>query len=236
MQLIVFNSNMAYRKKAEIISALAPDILIVPECENKERLVFSDNVQLPTDFFWYGELPSKGIGIFSYTDYKIKVLKVHNPDFKYVLPLSICNAKCAFTVLAIWTQKPEKHDGYVQHIWNAIHYYDKLLDNENVIIAGDFNSNSIFDKRGRVFNHSNVVKHLEAKNIFSTYHHFFKEEQGAEQQPTLYLQRKIEKPFHLDFSFVSKKLLDKLTNVEVGKFEDWIKYSDHMPVMNRFDL
>ena len=76
---------------------------------------------------------------------------------------------------------------------------------------------------------------LEHKNIISSYHHFFNEEQGKETQPTFYLHHKKEKPFHLDFCFLSKELINRIESVEVGKYEDWIKYSDHVPMIINMD-
>ncbi len=84
---------MAFRKKAAFILAEQPDILIVPECENIERLLFGPDTKKPTDIFWYGDNHHKGIGVFSYCDFKIKLLNIHNPNFKYVLPLSVYNDK-----------------------------------------------------------------------------------------------------------------------------------------------
>ena len=57
------------------------------------------------------------------------------------------------------------------------------------------------------------------------------EDHGKEIIPTHYHQHNKEKPFHIDFCFLSKKLLEKITKVEVGKYEDWIKYSDHVPMI-----
>ncbi len=55
---------MAFRKKAEFILTEQPDILIVPECENQERLTFGLDTKQPTDIFWYGNNPHKGIGVW----------------------------------------------------------------------------------------------------------------------------------------------------------------------------
>lgn len=226
---------MAFRKKAAYILAEDPDILIVPECENLDRLTFGKNSKQPTSSVWYGNNPHKGIGVFSFGDYKIKLLENHNPAFKYILPLSIFNDKSDFTVFAIWAQKPEKHDGYVEQIWNAVHYYDKLLNVENVILAGDFNSNSFWDKPNRIYNHTNLVEFLKSKNIFSTYHHFHHQSQGQEKDNTLFMHRKLDRPYHIDFCFVSSNLIDKLKNVEIGEYEKWTLHSDHTPIIVTID-
>jgi len=227
---------MAFRKKAEFILNEQPDILIVPECENKERLEFGLFTVQPTDSYWYGDLPTKGIGVFTYGDFKIKLLTIHNPDFKYVLPLSVYNDKTSYSVFAVWTQKPVNNDNYTEQIWNAVQYYSDLLDGENIIIAGDFNTNTIFDKPNRIVNHSSLVDFLKSKNIISTYHHFHNQIQGQEKDPTLFMQRKKDRPFHIDYCFASSNVIAKLINVEIGKYEDWTKHSDHKPLIVTFDL
>ncbi|WP_276965519.1 endonuclease/exonuclease/phosphatase family protein [Chryseobacterium sp.] len=236
MKIITWNCNMAFRKKGEFIITEEPDILIVPECENQERLLIGHYTKQPTAIFWYGDNPNKGIGVFSFNEFKIKLLDIHNSDFRYVLPLSIYNDKVCFTVFAIWAQKPEKHSCYTEQIWNAVHFYSNLLDNDNVILAGDFNSNSIWDKPNRIYNHTNLVNYLKTKNIISTYHHFHNQAQGQEKHNTLFMHRKINKPYHIDFCFASLNLIDKLENVVIGTYEKWTKYSDHKPLIVKINL
>lgn len=227
---------MAYRKKANFILAEQPDLLIVPECENIERLSFEPGIKQPTDICWYGDNPHKGVAVFSYSNFKIKLLDIHNIAFKYVLPLSIYNDNINLTVFAIWAQKPQQHDGYVEQVWNAVHFYSNLLNNEYVILAGDFNSNSIWDKPNRMYNHTNLVEYLKNKNILSTYHYFHNQTQGQEKENTLFLQRKFDKPYHIDFCFASLNLIETLTSVEIGAYEKWTKHSDHKPLIVDFGI
>lgn len=236
MKVIVWNCNMAFRKKAESILTTMPDILIVPECEHPDKLIFKNEVQKPRDLFWFGQNLNKGLGVFSYSDFKIKLHSVHNPEFKYVLPLSVSNSTIEFTIFAIWAQKPQNHDCYTEQIWNAVHFYSNLLNKENVILAGDFNSSSIWDKPNRVYNHTNLVNFLKNKNIQSTYHNFYHQEQGKENDSTLFMHRKIDRPYHIDFCFASNNLINKIKNVEIGKYENWIKYSDHLPLTVTFEI
>lgn len=227
---------MAFRKKAEFIMKEQPEILIVPECEHPDKLIFKSHVTKPRDQFWFGQNLNKGIGIFSYSDFKIELLSIHNPEFKYVLPLSIKNDKIEFIVFAIWAQKPKNHDCYTEQIWNAVHFYSDLLNKENVILAGDFNSSSIWDKPNRIYNHTNLVNLLKDKDIYSTYHSFYNQEQGKETVSTLFMHRKIERPYHIDFCFASKNLIDKIKSVEIGKYENWTKHSDHKPLAVKFQM
>ncbi len=188
---------MAFRKKVQFILAENPDIIIVPECEHPDKLNFEKEVTKPTDLFWHGKNPNKGLGVFSYSDFKIEPLTIYHPKFEYVLPLSVSNNKTKLIIFAIWAQKPEKHDCYTEHIWNAVHFYINLLEKESVILVGDFNSNSIWDKPNRIYNHSNLVSFLKNMKIHSTYHTYNNEEQGKETVPTLFMHRKMDRPLSL---------------------------------------
>ena len=236
MRIITWNCNMAFRKKASIIISEKPDIIIVPESESPEKLNFSQNDIIPNDMFWFGDNINKGIGVYSYSDFKISLLKEHNPDFRFVIPLSIRNNDLDFILLAIWSQKPNHSDNYGLQTWNALNFYDDLLQNKKVIISGDLNSSSIWDKPKREANHTNIVNHLNDKNIKSSYHLYFNEEQGKEKQSILHLHRKINRPYHIDFCFTSTYFTNRLQRVQIGTFEKWMKYSDHKPLIVDFDL
>jgi exodeoxyribonuclease III len=236
MKIIAWNCNMAYRKKAAFILAHQPDIVVVPECECPEKLQFTKGTPLPNDMVWYGANKNKGLAIFSYSKYKLKLLDCHNPAFKNILPVAVSAGKMEFILFAVWANHPADKDGaYVTQVWKAIHHYDALLNNKKTILLGDFNSNTIWDRPKREGNHSAVVKKLAAKKIFSTYHTFYGQEQGKEMHPTQFMYRHQDKPYHLDYCFASAYFIKKLINVEVGTYNDWKHLSDHKPVIVSFD-
>lgn len=138
---------MAFRKKAEIISTYMPDVLIIPECEHPDKVTFREGLPNPTDKLWFGQNQNKGLAVFTFGGLKIKSLN-HSTLFKFILPLNIYSDKISLTVFAIWAQKPEYHDCYTEQVWNTVHFYGDILCNKSVILAGDFNSNSIWDKPG----------------------------------------------------------------------------------------
>ncbi len=236
MKIITWNCCRAFRNKVEVILAHKPDILIIPECENHERLSYGLFTQQPSDSIWHGDLPTKGIGVFSFNGFRIKLLDIHSPDFKYILPLSIYNEHITYTVLAVWAQKTKNHFFYTEHVWHALQHYQQLLEGENVIIAGDFNSNTFWDRPKDIINHRAIVEFLKGKNIHSAYHHFLNQIQGKEKHHTFYMYKKKEQPYHLDYCFASKDLIDKIIDVEVGGYETWGKHSDHVPLMVTFDI
>ena len=223
---------MAFRKKAGYILAYRPDILIVPECECPEKLIFNSDVPPPKDVLWFGDNKHKGLAIFSFSEFRFSLIRSHNQDLKLIIPVSVKGGSFDFNLLAIWANNPTDIDGqYVEQIWKAIHHYDDLLSEKSCMLIGDFNSNSIWDRKRRSGNHSNVVKYLEERAIFSSYHLFHNQVQGKEQHPTLYMYRHKNKPYHIDYCFLSSDMAEKIHAVDVGDYDLWKKHSDHAPLM-----
>lgn len=160
---------MAFRKKANFILAYKPDILIVPECEHPDKLLFSVDIPKPTDTLWFGKNNNKGLAIFSYSDYQLTVLDNHNQNLQMIIPIAVKGGHFTFNLFAIWANNPTDRDGqYIEQVWKAVHYHDTLLTDTKTILVGDFNSNKIWDRKHKDSNHSNVVKLLEDKGIFSS--------------------------------------------------------------------
>ena len=236
MRIITWNCNMDFRKKSKFILQLKPDIIIVPECEHPDKLIFAPTIPKPTDIVWFGKNKHKGLAILSYSNFRFKVHENHNDEIQIIVPIAVSDGTVEFNLIAIWANNPKDKDGtYIEQVWKAIHCYNNLLSNTNTILIGDFNSNKIWDKKHRESNHSNVVKLLEDKGIHSAYHAHLNQDQGAEEHTTLYMYRNKEKAYHIDYCFVSKDLLEKVSSVEVGSYEDWIKHSDHMPLIVDID-
>jgi len=236
MKIITWNCNMAFRKKADVILAYQPDILILPECECIERLVFNPDIEKPSDALWFGNNRHKGLAVLAYNNLKLTLLDDYNPAFQMIVPISVTGADVDFNLFAVWAYNPNDPDGrYVEQVWKAILDYDSLLSAKTTILAGDFNSNTIWDRKRRAGNHTNVVKYLEERGIHSAYHLHHQQIQGKELHPTFYLYKHQNKPYHLDYCFVSADMAKGLQSVEVGEHDDWTKYSDHVPVMITFD-
>ncbi|MCX6320411.1 MAG: endonuclease/exonuclease/phosphatase family protein [Bacteroidia bacterium] len=237
MRLIMWNCQGAFRKKADLIQVLRPDILVVQECEHPDKYVFSSTNKKPDSQYWYGDSRRKGICIFSFNDYKFELLPDFNPKFRYILPFRVTGHGQTFTLYAIWamSNKDNYEVRYIGQVWLAINYYEELLRGATILV-GDFNSNKIWDYKARVGDHSDVVNKLADNNIQSVYHRHFEIEQGSEKHPTFFLQRNFNKPYHIDYCFASADLLDKVQNIEIGTYENWSANSGHVPVTIDFDL
>lgn len=236
MKIITWNCQGAFRKKADEILRLGPDILVVQECEHPDKLKFETTIK-PQQVYWYSSGGKKGLGIFSYSDYSFEILPDFNPEFRYIIPFLITGKGQSFKLFAIWAMNNKEiyEARYIGQVWLAINYYYDLLDDSTVLI-GDFNSNKIWDYKDRVGNHTDVVNKLSSKNIYSVYHKIFHKDQGKETHPTLHMYRKKEKSYHIDYCFVSANLLRRIIDVEIGTYEQWSRLSDHCPISIKFNF
>jgi exonuclease III len=232
-----WNCNMAFRMKAKHILKDQPDILIISECEHPEKFIYDRHFPTPSDICWYGTNKHKGIAVLSYSGFKLKMREEHNPAFRLIVPVSVSNEETSFLLFAVWANNPaDKKYAYIGQVWKALHYYTELLAQDKIMLAGDFNSNTFWDKPKREWNHSNVVAHFEEKNIYSTYHTFYNQKQGKEKHSTQFMYRHKNKPYHLDYCFASSWFINKMSDVKVGTYRRWAKYSDHMPLFVSFNL
>jgi len=227
---------MAFRKKAGIILTHKSDILVSIECEHPDKLLFTTDLPKPKDTLWFGKNQHKGLAIFSYGDYRFKVLENHNDSFKMIIPIAVTGGHFDFNLFLIWAYNPDDREGrYITQVWKAVSHYDELLTDRPTMLIGDFNSNTIWDyKKHRLGSHAAVVKQLEIKKTFSTYHLHHNQIQGTEKHPTFYMYRRKDKPYHIDYCFASADMIGKLQSVEVGEYEAWVKYSDHVPFIVTF--
>ena len=160
---------------------LAPDLLILQECESKDKLEKVLEQYNCNQIICYGENPHKGIAAITFNDLAIEVDKNHDPEFQYILPLKLSQNQKQYNLFVIWAMphKSVRKKDYVGQIYGAIHHYTAQLDQPSILI-GDFNSNAIWDKKRKINNHSAVVTFLNNKNIISLYHHQYNINHGEE--------------------------------------------------------
>jgi len=231
MRLISWNCGRGYRKKINKILELNPDIAVIQECENLEKLRSFCKDKIPLKSFWFSEHDqNKGIGIFFYGGYEILSIE-HYSNIEFVIPMKIRN-KFEFYLFAIWAMSPigkDKGRSYTYQIEKAVKKYENILKNNLAILIGDFNTPHIeepVEKSGFM-----VVEGFKGMEIFSAYHEYFKKGYGEHDQHTFYQHKNAEFKHMLDYCFASKSIIEKVSKVEIGKYGNWIEFSDHCPLI-----
>lgn len=236
MRVVTWNCNGAFRKKFSFLNELEADICIIQECENPDLTNSADYRSWCQNYLWHGDDKNKGIGIFARVGIELQELKwstlYEDKSVKYFLP---CRVNNSFNLLAVWThQNNSPTFGYIGQFWKYMQVNSKNFD--DILIAGDFNSNVIWDKPGRWWNHSDVVQELKELGIESLYHLQQGEEPGKETFPTFFLQRKLEKPYHIDYVFASEKFRSNGWTLKVVEVKKWLEISDHLPLISGLEI
>src|SRR5580704_11111456 len=242
MRLVAWNCNMALERKIEFLLGLRPDIAIVSECAEPDRIRRRDADWLEGDPVWVGRNPHKGLGVFTFNGYTARIAEPYHPTLRYVVPVHIAGP-LPCNLLAVWALNAgagisRKHQA--GPLRRALTKYRNFLTERPAIVAGDWNSNTIWDKPGWRINHSTKVDILANLGIVSAYHAISGEPHGKESVPTLYWRDRTKDgpTYHIDYVFVPQRWIDRIRHLSVGSFEDWCGagLSDHVPIVVDIDV
>lgn len=214
---------MSFARKRTLVEALQPDIVILPESSQK------DIIETDAPFtHWVGSNIHKGLGVIGYTKHEYRIDNSYTDELPWFTPLTIADLN--INVLAVWAHVKTQQLRYVRVTNDAIDHYKDFISSSPSIITGDFNSNTMWDKLHPGMSHSILVQKLRELEIESLYHNQSQESHGKETAPTQFMYRKIEKGYHIDYAFVSDSLR-KDAKITIGDPEEWLQYSDHMPLI-----
>lgn len=233
MKILTWNCNGGFRNKLHLFRQIDADIFVIQECENTAQAQRIYQEWLP-NYQWKGANINKGLAIFAKLDFPLVSLDWEDNGLELFLPVGVND----LYFIAIWTKQANSPTfQYIGQLWKYLQLHRDKLEGQSTILCGDWNSNTKWDVWDRWWNHSDVVKQLESLNIVSVYHQIHNEKQGYETQPTFYMQRKLDKPYHIDYLFSSKKLFDRsCSKVDVFDRETWLQYSDHLPILFELNI
>ena len=242
MRLVAWNCNMALHRKLDALRRLEPDIAVVSECAAPARLAALGALSaLGGEPVWIGSNPHKGLAVFAFNGYAVRLAETFHATLRHIAPVHV-TGPATFNLLGVWAQNLSGGNTRKRQagpLRRALTKYRGLLA-EPTIVAGDLNNNVIWHKPGWRINHAATVDILERYGLVSVYHARHGEAQGAESIPTLYWRDRTKDgpTYHIDYVFVPRPWLDRVTRFAVGSFEDWCgaKLSDHVPLVVDLDL
>jgi exonuclease III len=223
MKIVTWNCNLNFAKKYEHIEFMDADICIVQECEKLKEDYFPN-----AKFFWTGRIENKGLGVLIKNG-SASLDPIHNPNLINFLPIRSDNIK----ILGVWAynHRAKKFgDDVSGETIQAIEFYKEWLISENLpcVFGGDFNNSVIWDKPNNLNNFQNINSKLEDLGFNSAYHSNTNDGFGSEETHTFFHTKQESKKYHIDYLYL-KSLESNL--VELGDYDDWIKLSDHVPIM-----
>ena len=234
---------MALHRKLEALHSLAPDVAVLSECACPDIVAERAGLaSLGADSVWVGTNRHKGLAVLGFNRYRVALDERYEASHRYVAPVQVSGRR-RFNLLAVWAQNfsagitRKRQPGPLRL---ALRRYHGFLAEAPSVVAGDFNNNLIWDKPGWLMNFRHTVETLACLGLRSVYHHVTGEAFGEESAPTIYWRDRTKDgpTYHLDYVFAPHPWLLKVTNMEVGCFEDWCgsKLSDHVPLTVDLDL
>ena len=207
--------------KLRAADALGADVLVIQELPRPAG---------PVPFLWFPVRPSLGVAVIARNGFTARrtrlsqsLLGSHAADI---------SGPVSFRLLAVWTLAEH---GYVRSLAADLDTLKASRSRRPVVLAGDFNSNSIWDRPRRRFDHGRLVRRLHDElGLVSAYHAWHGVAHGAEPDATHFFLRKPDRPYHLDYCFVPERW--GIRGVAIGGDDEWGKVSDHRPVAVDLDV
>ena len=207
--------------KLRAAETLGADVLVIQELPRPAGRV---------PFIWFPVRPSLGVAVIARNGFSARRARLPRPLLgAHAVDVS---GPVSFRLLAVWTRAEHR---YVQSLAGDLDTLKASRSRRPVVLAGDFNSNSIWDRPGRPFDHGRLVRRLRDQlGVVSAYHAWHGVAHGAEPHATHYFLRKRERPYHLDYCFVPESW--PIRGVSVGGEGAWAGLSDHRPVVVDLDV
>ena len=243
MRLVAWNCNMALHRKFDALLALRPDVAVISECAEPSILATRSPVEwIEAAPVWIGRSATKGLGVFAFNGYRLQLAETYSPRHRFIAPVHV-SGPVTFNLLAVWAQNASggitrKHQPGPLRL--ALTRYRDFLTGRPAVVAGDWNSNTIWDKPGWRVNHMHKIRVLDDMGLASAYHAVTGERQGEETIPTHYWRdRREDGPtYHIDYMHLPHAWIDRITHFDVGGFADWCGngLSDHVPLVVDVDV
>lgn len=231
MRLIAWNCNERFNRNFLHLRDLDFDVAVVTECgpfdrELTETRTVSSVLKLAVDQPGH----TKHIGVLARAPWRVEPLPLV-ANQPWVLPVRV-TGPVDFTVLAVWALGANWVEGRLSYAAQTARVVAEVLPSivGSVVLAGDLNA-PISSAPADARRHANTVRELAGLGLVSAFT-TTRGELDPLTEPTLYHQRKLDRPFHIDHVYISQEWTSGV-QVTVGTYQDWVatKRSDHVPII-----
>ena len=231
---------MALHRKIDALMALHPDIAVIPEAAEPERLLDRAPALAKASLVWVGRNPHKGLLLAGFGATRLAFnRRRHDGRLHWMAPVAVSGLPgmdAPVHLLGVWAQNASEgnlrkdNPGFLQR---ALRRYRRFLRAAPAVVAGDFNNHVQWDRPGWRINHANEIRALARLGLVSAYHLSRGVEAGNEPEPTFYWRRRAVDGYHIDYVFMPEYWSTYAFDVTVGKYEDWTGsgLSDHVPLV-----
>ena len=185
MRLVAWNCCMALHRKIDALMALRPDVAVISECAEPDRIWEKAPEFTPDTSLWVGRNIHKGLGVFTFNGYGATLADVHDPSIRLIAPVRI-TGPAVFNLLAVWVQLDGHRKAEPGPTIRALDAYGDFLDEAPAVATGDLNNHVLWDKPGHAANHANAVARFHSLDMISAYHADRQVADGDEREPTHY--------------------------------------------------
>jgi len=233
MKFVTWNCLGALHKKHQKLLTLDADIIVIQECSKPdiERISHSEG----WSSWWLGKHQTKGLGVVVKKPWAIREAQSLKPKWAGRL---VIEGPTSIELFPVWAHKSKSPVvEYIEQVHLLLDIIEQIPLPAFSIVAGDFNSSPRWDNDYGSKNHSAAIDRFRKLGLESAYHVFSGDRQGAERQhPTHWQRKNRDAPYHVDYAFLSRALMSKLSDVVIGRSDDWLSLSDHAPVLVDLDL
>lgn len=184
-------------------------------------------------------IPTKGLGIFTRSDFKLNEVTDSQSQAPTSLVGKIETPSTKIEILAIWTQpspRRQMHGTYMQSLADIFDDHSPLLRRRNCIVAGDFNVSASLSP----MDFTGFFLGLKSKfGLVSAFHEANDYSMNEIEMPgTFWMTREDAKSsFHIDYVLLPEHW--KIERAVIGGKDEWVgrevNGSDHAPLIVDFE-
>ncbi len=234
LRIVTWNCNMALQRKFEALLALRPDVAVVQECAAPGRGWRPDC----RDADWIGFNAQKGLGVFTFGELRLRRHASCSEAFSLYLPVELHGA-CRLNLLGVWVADARQVPaGATNDPAAALRHHRPFLAAAPAVVAGDFNRlPQQMSARPHGAAAGASVAGLLAEAGLANADTMMSDASGQEAlRRTHFHRRHFARGFVVDYLFVPAGGGPRLAAFEVGDPHDWLRWSDHVPLVATLDV